>query len=173
MKDFADWLATTYLSVAIQQNEVWVIPTVQSVHIVGISVVLACVLMMTLRVLGVAGTDATLLQTQRRFGPWLAGALLLLLATGLALVVGEPERELLSFSFWLKMVLVACGAGLAFWFQVSVRRHEQVWETRLAHRARVRVLAAVALLIWIAIIFLGRFIAYDHIWGAWSHSTKA
>jgi hypothetical protein len=29
------------------------------------------------------------------------------------LVVAEPERELLAFSFWLKMVLMACGAGLS------------------------------------------------------------
>jgi hypothetical protein len=34
----------------------------------------------------------------------------------------------------------------------------------------VRALAAVALLIWVAIIFLGRFIAYDHIWGSLSGS---
>jgi hypothetical protein len=173
MKEFADWLATTSLSLLIQRNEIWVIPGIQSIHIVGIGIVLACVLMMTLRVLGTAGTDRTLLQTQQRFGPWLAGALALLLVTGLALVVGEPERELLSFSFWLKMILVACGAALAFCFQRSVRRQELIWESVLIHRARVRVLAAAALLLWIAIIFLGRFIAYDHIWGSLSGSSKA
>jgi hypothetical protein len=170
MKDLADWLSTTWLSVLIQRNESWVIPTTQSIHIIGVSIVLACVLMMALRVLGIAGADRTLLQTQQRFGPWLTGALLVLLATGLALVVGEPSRELLSFSFWLKMILVACGAGLACWFQLSVRRRERAWESLLLHRARVRVLAAAALVIWIAIIFLGRFIAYDHIWGSLSRS---
>ena len=170
MKEFANWLSLTSISVLIQRNEKWVIPTIQSIHIIGIGIVLTCVLMMTLRVLGVAGTDRTVLQTRRRFGPWLTGALLLLLATGLALVIGEPERELLAFSFWLKMLLVACGAGLSLWFQHSVRRDEQVWESILVHRALVRTLAAMAVLIWIAIIFLGRFIAYDHIWGSLSGS---
>jgi hypothetical protein len=170
LKDFAAWLGTTWLSVAIQKNEVWAIPTIQSVHIVGIGIVLGCVLMLTLRVLGMAAMDLTLPQVTRRFGPWLTGALLLLLVTGLALIVGEPERELLAFSFWLKMLLVACGAALSWWFQRSVRKHEQAWETVLLHRTRVRALATVALLIWIAIIFLGRFIAYDHIWGSLSGS---
>ena len=170
MKEFANWLSLTSISVLIQRNEKWVIPTIQSIHIVGIGIVLTCVLMMTLRVLGIAGTDRTVLQTLRRFGPWLTGALLLLLATGLALVIGEPERELLAFSFWLKMLLVACGAGLSWWFQHSVRADEQVWESILVHRALVRTLAAAAVLIWIAIIFLGRFIAYDHIWGSLSGS---
>jgi len=170
MKEFAAWLATTGLSVAIQKNEVWVIPTIQSVHIVGIGIVLGCVLMLTLRVLGMAGMDRTLPQVTRRFGPWLTWALLLLLVTGLALIVGEPKRELLAFSFWLKMLLVACGAALSWWFQRSVRNNEQAWETVLLHRTRVRALATAALLIWIAIIFLGRFIAYDHIWGSLSGS---
>jgi len=170
MKEFAAWLSTSAPSLLIQRNEAWLIPAVQSIHIIGIGVVLACVLMMTLRMLGVAGVDCTLLQTQRRFGPWLLGALLLLLATGLILIVGEPSRELLSFSFWLKMVLVACGSTLAIWFQYSLRRHELAWESRLAQRVTARALAALAVLIWIAIIFLGRFIAYDHIWGSWSGS---
>ena len=170
MKEFADWLSKTSLSVLIQSHEKWVIPIIQTIHIIGIGIVLACVLMLTLRVLGFAGADRTLLQTQQRFGPWLTGALLLLLATGLALVVGEPARELLAFSFWLKMILVACGASLSLWFQRSVRMNEQVWETGLVDRILVRMLAAVAVLIWIAIIFLGRFIAYDHIWGSLSGS---
>jgi len=170
MKHFAVWLSTTFPSLALQRNEVWAIPTIQSIHIVGIGLVLGCVLMLTLRVLGMAGADRTLLQTQQRFGPWLTGALLLLLATGLVLVVAEPERELLAFSFWLKMILVACGAALSWWFQHSVRAHAQAWETALSRQRRVRALAAVALLIWVAIIFLGRFIAYDHIWGSLSGS---
>jgi drug/metabolite transporter (DMT)-like permease len=173
MKDFAEWLAATAPSLLIQRNEKWVIPTIQSVHIMGVGIVLTCVLMMTLRLLGIAGGDRTLRQTQQRFGPWLTGALLMLLATGLVLVVAEPERELLAFSFWLKMILVACGAGLSALFQRSLQRHEPAWENVLVHQARVRVLVAAAFLIWIAIIFLGRFIAYDHIWGSLSGSTKA
>ncbi len=173
LKGFADWLSRTAPSVFIQQHEAWMIPTIQSAHIVGIGVVLASVLMMTLRIYGLVGVDRTLQQTRRRFGPWLTGALLLLLATGLLMVVGEPERELVTFSFWLKMALVAVGASVAFWFQGSLRRHEDDWEVRLARRGSVRLLAAMTFLIWLAVIFLGRLIAYDHVWGPLSPATKA
>ena len=174
MKDFAQWLSLTAPSVWMQVNEKWVIPGIQTVHIAGIGVVLGSVLMITLRVLGLAGTDRTVLQTQERFGPWLTGALLVLLVTGLGLIVGEPGRELLAFSFWLKMGLVACGAGLSMWFAHSVRRDPRGWERAIeARRMGVRVLTVAAVLVWIAIIFLGRFIAYDHIWGSLSGSTKA
>jgi len=173
VKAFALWLASTAPSVLIQRNEVWMIPAIQSVHIAGIGVVLACVLMMTLRILGYAGKDQTLAQTQQRFGPWLKGALWLLLGTGLLMVIGEPERELVTFSFWAKMTLVALGAAIAFGFQRSLRAHGPDWEQSLVQRRSVKVMAVATLLVWIAIIFLGRLIAYDHVWGPLSPSTRA
>src|SRR5262245_28031242 len=106
MEQFIQWLSQSSFSLAIQTHE-WVIPTVQSIHIVAIGVVLTSVFMIDLRVLGWAGRDQSLLETTGRFGPWLTGALCVLLATGILMVIGEPARELLAFSFWLKMFLVA------------------------------------------------------------------
>src|SRR6266545_8202644 len=100
MQEFAEWLSQTSLSILIQTHNAWVIPTIQSIHIVAIGVVLTSVLMIDLRILGWAGHDQTLRETTNRFGPWLSWALLVLLATGVLMVVGEPKRELLSFSFW-------------------------------------------------------------------------
>src|ERR1044072_6166266 len=109
MKQFALWLSTTSPSVFIQEHNAWAIPAIQSVHIVGIALVMGSVLMIDLRILGLAWTDQTLRHTTSRFGPWLTGSLWLLLVTGLLMVVGEPVRELVTFSFWLKMALVAVG----------------------------------------------------------------
>ena len=171
MRDFALWLATTSPSVFIQEHNAWAIPAIQSVHIVGIALVMGSVLMIDLRILGWTWTDQTLGQTTRRFGPWLTAALWLLLATGLLMVVGEPVRELVTFSFWMKMTLVAIGAVVAIVFQRAVRRHERQWDDTLVHRASIKGLAVGTLLIWMAIIVLGRLIAYDHVWGSWSPSV--
>jgi uncharacterized protein DUF6644 len=170
--DFAQWLSQTSLSLAIQTHE-WVIPTIQSIHIVAIGVVLTSVFMIDLRVLGYGGRDQTLAQTADRFGPWLSWALGVLLVTGALMVVGEPMRELLAFSFWFKMALVLAGTIIAAAFQVALRRNEQAWETSMGRRGSVRSLAILTLFIWVGIVFLGRFIAYDHVWGAWSLSPKA
>jgi hypothetical protein len=173
LNHFAEWLSTTFPSVFIQNHNSWVIPGIQSIHIVGIGIVLGSVLMVGLRILGLAGMDQTLRQTTKRFGPWLTGALCLLLATGILMVIGEPVRELVTFSFWLKMFLVATGTLIAATFQISVRKHEQRWEKTLVKRRSVKVLTVLTFLIWTCIIVLGRLIAYDHIWGAWSPATKA
>ena len=171
MESVATWISRTPPSVLIQANEAWFIPTIQSIHIIGIGVVLACVLMMSLRVLGYAGMDQTVAQTQQRFGPWLIGAVWLLLGTGILMIVGEPERELVTFSFWAKMTLVVVGLLIALLFKRSLQAHPD-WEHDLGARAPVKLLAIATPMVWLAIVFLGRLIAYDHIWGALSPSTR-
>ena len=173
MNDFAVWLSTTFPSVFIQNHEVWMIPVIQSLHIIGIGVAVGSALMMTLRVLGWMGMDQTVLASQRRFGPWLTGALCLLLASGGLLIVAEPVRELVTLSFWLKMVFVAVLTALAAAFQVSVRQNDQQWEQALVRRRSVRLTALLIFLVLGCIILLGRLIAYDHIWGHLSPATKA
>jgi hypothetical protein len=168
---FTEWLSHTALSLAIQTHE-WIIPTIQSIHIVAIGVVLASVFMIDLRVLGWAGRDQSLLETTGRFFPWLTGALFVLLGTGIFMIIGEPARELLAFSFWLKMFLVAIGTLIAALFQVALKRNEQYWEKSL-HRRSVKSMAVLTFLIWVGIVILGRLIAYDHVWGSWSLSPKA
>jgi hypothetical protein len=173
LKQFAEWLSTTSPSVFIQNHNSWVIPTIQSIHIIGIGVVLGSALMICLRILGWAGLDQTLRQTTSRFGPWLTGGLWLMLATGILMVIGEPVRELVTFSFWLKMFLVAVSTLIASVFQINLRKHERRWEETLIRRRSIQGLAILTFLIWLCIIILGRLIAYDHIWGPWSPATKA
>jgi hypothetical protein len=167
LKEFAQWLSTTSPSIYIQNNNAWFIPTVQSIHIVGIGIILGSIFMVDLRVLGWAGTDQTLQQTTNRFAPWVTGTLVMMLITGILMVIGEPVRELITLSFWMKMSLVALGTVLTLSFQRSVQKHGAQWEERLHHRS-VRWMVVVTFLIWICVILLGRLIAYDHFWGSWS-----
>jgi hypothetical protein len=163
----AGWLSQTSLSLTIQTHD-WVIPTIQSIHIIAIGAVFGSVFMIGLRVLGWAGRDQTLSQTVARFGPWLSWGLCVLFVTGLGMVIGEPVRELLALSFWLKMGLVAIGTGVAAVFRRSLARQADRWETTLVRQPGIRMLAVLTLLVWASVIVLGRLIAYDYVWGSWS-----
>lgn len=168
MHRFVEWLAQTPLSLAIQTAE-WIIPTVQSIHIVAIGVAFGSVFMVTLAVLGWTARDQTLTETTARFGAWLWGALAVLLVTGTIMIIGEPARELLALSFWMKMVLLVIGTGMALTFQRAVRLHT---ESLTSGAPLVRTLAVVTFIVWVAIVVLGRLIAYDHVWGSWSAALK-
>lgn len=168
MREFANWLASTDLSQIIVTN-FWMIPTIQSVHIVAIGILVGSLFMIDMRILGVLSGDQPITAVNKRFGPWIWGAIAVLLVSGLLLVVGEPARELLSFSFWAKMALLLVGIAFVVAFQLHLRANESRWETTLAAAPATRVLAVISILIWVAIIFLGRFIAWDvEIWGSLS-----
>lgn len=173
MNDFVQWLSATGPSLYLQIHEAWTLPVIQSLHIVGIGTAVGSGLMIALRVLGWVGTDLSLEATQRRFGPWLTGALVLLLVSGGLLIVAEPVRELITISFWLKMFCVAILAVVTFAFQRSVRRNGSQWEHVISARPGIRLAAVLTFVLWGCIIILGRLIAYDHIWGHLSPATKA
>jgi uncharacterized membrane protein len=100
MHSFASWLQATALSNEIQAVS-WVIPLLQSIHIVTIGVVFVSSLMIAMRVLGRMRTDEPFEAVWRRFAPWMWVGLCVMAVTGLTLVLGEPIREFTALSFWL------------------------------------------------------------------------
>ena len=88
-----NWLSATPVSLLIQKV-FWIIPTVQTVHILAISVVVASMAMFDVRLLGLAGKRHSVVSLSRRFFPWLWGALVVLALSGSILIIGEPKRAL-------------------------------------------------------------------------------
>ena len=168
MLAFAEWLQSTRVSITIQSVE-WVIPLLQSLHILMIGVVFVSTLVVALRILGRMRTDETLAVVWGRFAPWIWTALVVMTLTGVLLVVGEPVREFTALSFWLKMLLlVVAVAGTALYgrsFRAAAGAAAPAGELS----AGTKVVAVGSIVLWAAIIFLGRAIAYDvEVWGSWS-----
>jgi uncharacterized membrane protein SirB2 len=119
MFEFAEWLGSTPLSVAIQ-SRLWLTPLLQTIHITMIGIVFVSMLSVALRVLGKMRTDEPLAETWHRFAPWFWAALGVMAGTGLVLAVGEPVRQVTALSFWLKMSLLAIGIASALYFGRTV-----------------------------------------------------
>ncbi|MGH8221246.1 MAG: DUF6644 family protein [Steroidobacteraceae bacterium] len=163
---FAGWLSATSASSSIKSVS-WVIPFVQSIHIVTIGVVFVSCLMIALRVLGTMRADEPLEAVWRRFAPWMWSGLLVMAATGFTLVVGEPEREFGATSFWVKMLLVAIGVSSTALYGRSLRT--AAVGARAEYPVSVKAASILIVIVWLAVIFLGRAIAYDkQVWGALS-----
>jgi hypothetical protein len=137
----------------------WIIPTVQSIHILAIAALFGAALVMELRLAGLLATDERLAGVVRRHLPWMYGALGVLLVTGLIMTVGEPNRTLVNAVFWSKMALVVLAFLLTLAFRLPVlspqfRAEHKLW-TMLT-----KPVALVSLVVWVAVIFCGRWIAY-------------
>src|SRR5713101_8367745 len=104
MLELVSWLNSLPLSLTVRRT-LWVIPLMQTIHILAIGMVLSSVIMMDLRVWGIS-LSQTLVQSAHRFAPWIWAAMVLLTVTGIVLVIGQPRRTLLDPTFQVKMLLM-------------------------------------------------------------------
>ena len=139
------------------QTIVWIIPAVQTVHILSVSIVMASMAMLDLRLIGITGKRQPISSMVDRFVPWVWRVLLILAATGAILIIGEPGRELLNWAFRTKMAMVATVSLITLAVQQMNKRDATFWENRRIAAAAV---GALSLLLWMAIVTAGRWIAY-------------
>jgi len=160
--DFAKWLGATALSHAFQTAG-WVIPALQTIHILGIAVLFFSAVIVDLRLWRVLQRDVPLKDVARRFLPVIWPVLLILLLTGSLLIIGEPRRSLLNATFYLKMTMLAFAVVLTVALQWSLSSAPEFWEKDRGRRNAARFAATLSILIWCCIIFAGRWIAYTQV----------
>lgn len=156
IRAFCDWLSNTPVSLKIQ-TVLWIIPAVQTVHILSVSLVMASMAMLDLRLMGLAGRRQPISRMVDRFVPWMWRVLVILATTGVILIIGEPERELLNPVFRAKMAMLATVILITLLVQSRNKRDATFWESR---RIAASATGLVSLLLWIGIVSAGRWIAY-------------
>jgi uncharacterized membrane protein len=164
VRAFAEWLSETPPSVAIQTT-LWFIRLLQATHLIAAGVVSVSGLMIALRALGWQRADEPFDAVWKRFAPWLAVGLAVMLATGAAQTLGDPVREFTSTSYWVKLALVlSCAVGT-----LSLARAARRASPSASFSIAAKLSAAALIFCWVAIVLLGRMIAYDRaIWAGLS-----
>jgi hypothetical protein len=159
IKEFCDWLSTTHVSVAFQSAN-WFVPTVQTIHIISIAILLTAVYVVSFRLIGVTRGGQPLAVLTAKSTPWIWIALCVLLVTGTLLTITEPARELLNWAFRVKMLMVIALAAILLIVQNRTRRHPAYWTESPARRRVARCIGIAAVIIGAGIVTAGRWIAY-------------
>jgi hypothetical protein len=157
-RSFADWLAETPLSKTLQ-DQPWVVPTSQSIHILAVSIVFGSACMINLRLLGVGRSGRSVSQLSNTLVPWMWRGLAVLLCTGLIQTIAEPVRQFVTPAFWAKMTMIIVVATMTALYAKAVRRNASVWDAG-SRPSQAKVFAILSTLLWLAIIACGRFIGY-------------
>ena len=157
--DLSEWLATTRLSMVIQEVT-WIIPLVQTLHILSIAIVISSIFMIDLRLVGIGARSQPTAAVVNRFLPWVWYALIVLLFSGSLLIIGEPARSLENPAFRLKMLMLVTVIVLTVLLQRPLRRNPQFWELNSLRKAASMGIAVASLALWTAVLFAGRWIAY-------------
>ncbi|MBN8830922.1 MAG: hypothetical protein J0G94_09905 [Sphingomonadales bacterium] len=150
------WLEGTGLHQTMQTVE-WAVPAVQTIHILAIAAVFASSLALSLRVFHLAGSDWSAAQWGARLNGWVVWGLVVLLLSGALMICGEPGRSLNNALFQTKMILLVVALALFFALARGVRALVRPEQPALGS---VRLLAGLLILVWLAIIVCGRWIAY-------------
>jgi hypothetical protein len=141
----------------------WLYPSVEIVHIVGIALLFGSIAVLDLRLLGFSRSLSV-----KRLGthvlPWTAASFLLIIPSGLAMFTAHATEFVQSDVFVLKMLLIMAAGLNAALFHTITFRTADVWDSeemrRLPPPPSARLAGALSMLLWIAVIACGRLLAY-------------
>ena len=150
---FFQWMEGLGLAVLIRESA-YAAPLINVAHLLTLVVVIGSLLVVDLRLLGLGITSQPVAAVARDARPWLVGALVVMLLTGIPQVLATPIKEYYSPFFWTKMRLLAI--ALVFTFTI---RHK----VTLADEARVgpmwgKLVGLVSIVLWTWIAVEGRLI---------------
>ena len=158
LEQLSGWLEATSLSATLQEAA-WAIPLLQIIHILGIAVVFTSICLISARLAGfnqLANAEELLRGNLKLFWP----STLVLLASGGLLVVSEPGRDLLNPMFQLKMIVLIVGISFVVLSRrMLVASGMEGLNFKLNNGTKI-VISIILVVIFTAVIGLGRWIAY-------------
>lgn len=134
----------------------WMWPTCETLHFIGLSLLLGVVFLVDLRMLGVMKNVS--FPTLHRLLPWGILGFAINVMTGLLFFIGAPEQYTKSVPFQWKMALVLIAGANALYFTMF----DEVWVLRAGDDAPVqaKVAAGSAVVLWVAIMWCGNMLPF-------------
>ncbi len=127
LSDFWTWLGGLWISGYI--GETWWFPLLESIHVIAATFLVGSILMVDLRLLGLAGRSYPVSRITREVLPWTRAAFVLALVTGLGMFITQPARYADNRAFQVKLVLlILAGMNMSI-FHLRTLRRVEAWDT--------------------------------------------
>lgn len=149
LSEVATQIAATSLSQSLQAST-WLYPITESIHLVGIAMLVGGAFVFDLRLLGM-GRSLSLASVAELNLKLSRRGFVLAILTGSLLVIANPKEILLNRTFQIKMALILAALVNVGGYHWRARKDQPSWSK--AH-------AVLSLVLWTAVIFAGRLIAY-------------
>jgi hypothetical protein len=161
IRSWFEWVNEFPSSVALRES-LYGYPALLTAHVVTMCLFAGLIVMMDLRLVGVAYTDTPVSQVQKRLFPWQMIGMALSSLTGLLLFYGQPMRFYFKVFFWVKMVLMGLAGANALAFHYSTYRTVASWDSDAKGPLGARIAGALSIALWTGVIVFGRLVAYDY-----------
>jgi hypothetical protein len=156
MLPFFQWCEATAIGTAIRSSP-WAFAVIESVHLLGLSVIGGAVLLVDFRLLGLGLKNQRIAEVAHAAFPWLVGSLLVMLLTGVSLFLSEATKCYDSQAFWVKMISLALAMGFTF----TIRRKATLADERRVRPIWFKLVALASLTLWFGVGAAGRWIGFS------------
>lgn len=144
--------------VAALMRTAWAWPVAESLHFLGLSLLIGTIGAFDLRLLGVGRRIP--IAAMHRLIPWGLAGFATNVCTGLLFVLTEPDQYIYNPSFHFKLLFLAIAGLNASAFYVTSYRRVCGSGPTFDAPLRARAIAAISLCAWIAVITCGRLLTF-------------
>jgi hypothetical protein len=153
------WLESSSLATSIRQTMA-AFALIESVHVIGLTLVFGTIMIIDLRLLGLAWTRRPFSIIADEVLRWTWVAFGIAAVTGSLMFITNAAAYYQNWYFRAKMLLlVVAGLNMLF-FELTDRRSVIAWDRERRAPLAGRIVAIASLALWIGVIFVGRWVAY-------------
>ena len=142
------------------RNSLYLFPLIESVHVIGLTLVFGTILIIDLRLLGLASTSRPFTAVAADVFRWTWLAFVVAVATGALMFVTNASTYYGNAYFRAKMALLVLSGLNMLAFEWTAMRSVRSWDRHAAAPFAGKTVAAISLAIWIGVIFLGRWVGF-------------
>lgn len=157
MDSFANWLEATRLA-SFVNNTNWVWAIFETLHFMGMALLIGCVGILDLRMLGVGRRLPV--RPLHRLIPYGIAGFLINLITGVMFFVAIPTQYIYNVAFITKMALILIAGTNVLVFYTTVYRAAEDLGPGDDAPLKAKIAAAVSITAWIGVIYFGRMLPF-------------
>ena len=161
MVDFQIWLVSffaTFQTVATFMRTKWGWPAAESVHFLGLALLIGSIGVFDLRLLGMAKRIP--IGALHKLVPWALTGFAVTVVTGVPFLMTEPDQYIYNPSFQLKVLFILIAGLNALTFYLTCFRRATAPDAPADAPRTAKFIAAASLTLWIGVIVLGRLITF-------------
>ncbi len=156
---FIAFLENSVLADNIRENDI-LFPLIESVHVLTICLVVGSILVVDLRLLGLASTTRSVTSITRGVLPLTWGAFVVAVGSGGLMFISNATKYLDNGFFIAKLVLIGVAGLNMLVFHFLSARNLPRWEKDARPPLAARLAGALSIALWIAVVACGRWIGF-------------
>jgi hypothetical protein len=159
LQELISYFENSALADNIRENDL-LFPLIESVHVVSICLVVGSILVVDLRLLGLASLDRSVSRVTRGILPLTWFAFAVAVASGSLMFISNATKYLENGYFITKLLLIgAAGLNMVIFHAISARNQPQ-WENKARLPFPARLAGGLSILLWISVVACGRWIGF-------------